>query len=65
MAFVIIVSIFPITDSKPANDLIIENTNSLKEVRAFLSRYPSATVTVERSGNEIDVAAVKYSQEKK
>ena len=45
------------TEDELPNRVIIDNQKNLPDVKAFLTKYPNATVTVDRSGR----LAVEYS----
>lgn len=53
----------PVTMAK-VDGYIIADANNLKEVQVFYSEYPGGDVRVDRTGNEIEGSAVKYSFQK-
>lgn len=46
------------------NGRIVASANMMPEAQAFFSEYPDGIAQVDRTGNEIDGPAVKYSYEK-
>ena len=46
------------------DSLIIASTNKISEAQVFFSEYPDGKVEVDRTGDQIDGSAIKYSFEK-
>src|SRR5437867_7524656 len=63
VAFIVIVSLL-MGSIAPANEQIIVLANDKPEAKSFLAKYPDGKVQIDRTGNEFERDAVKYSYEK-